>query len=336
MNVFSTNIGELDMKHTQTFSIIIWAYKTQAQQASMTCTLYARVTTNGKRAEISLKREIDESQWDKVAGKVKGRTPDARDLNNYINEVKRELLNIYQQLSVRNEFIFAQTIKNKFTGDATEEHTLLKAVAFHNENLRNRIGIDIAKGTWVKFNTLETKLKGYIQHDLKKADLYLRQLDYAFVTGFEYYLRVVERIGANTGMKYIRMMKKIMNDAVRKNWLDRNPFQAFRCTFRWPEKEGITWEELDRILQKNFAMQRLQVVKDYFVFSCFTGLAYIDVINLKFSSIANGIDGSPWLVFNRHKTGVRVRVPLLDHAVNYREVLKSFFDSNEQYIPKHF
>jgi integrase/recombinase XerD len=160
MNEFSINIGELDMKQAQTFSVIIWAHKTRAQQSTTKCILYARVTVNGKRAEISLKREIDESQWDRGAGKVKGRTPEVRDLNNYINEVRCELSNIYQQLSVRNEFICAQAIKDKFTGHTTEEYTLFKTVTFHNENLRSRIGI--AKGTWVKFNTLEMKLKEYI------------------------------------------------------------------------------------------------------------------------------------------------------------------------------
>jgi site-specific recombinase XerD len=319
MNGILSKKRKASMKPAQTFSIIIWAYQTRTQQTTLKCTLYARITVNGKRTEISLKREIDEAQWDKAAGKIKGRTPDVRDLNNYINEIKRELFNIYQELSSRNEFISAEVIKNRYIGEAAKQYTLLGLLDFHNANLKSRIGIDIAKATWIKFNTLEMKLQAFLKNDMKKADVYLQQLDYTFVTRFEYYLRSVEKIGPNTSMKYIRMMKKIMNDAIKKTWLDKNPFQAFKCVFRWPEKEVITWAELDTINRRHFAVERLQVVKDYFVFSCFTGLAYIDVVNLKSSAITIGIDGNQWLVFHRQKTGTLVRIPILDQALTIIE-----------------
>lgn len=219
------------MKQAQTFSILIGANKMQGQSGTMKRSLYARVTVNAKRSEISLKRQVDESQWDTVAGKVKGRTADVLNLNNYINEVNRELFNIYQQLSASDEFISADAIKNKFLGIAEEQRALLQTFQFHNQDYKKRIGIDVAKSTWVKFNTLESKLKAYVKDNLKKPDVYLQQLDYSFVTDFEYYLRSVEKTNSNTTMKYIRMMKKVMNDAVRKNWLDKNPFQAFKCIF---------------------------------------------------------------------------------------------------------
>ncbi len=311
------------MKRAQTISILIWASKTQGMHESLKRMLYARVTVNGKRTEISLKREVDESQWDTIAGKVKGRTPQAQDLNIYINEVKSKLLNIYQDLSRKGEFISPEGIKNIFTGGIVQQHTILEVLKLHNEDLKKRIGIDVASSTWTKFNTLEKKLALYITKQLNKTDLYLHQLDYTFISNFEYFLRSVEKINSNTTMKYIRMTKKIMNDAVRKNWLDKNPFQAFKCTFRWPEKEVITWEELNILMERDFAMERLQLVKDYFVFSCFTGLAYIDVVNLKPSSITVGLDGNPWLMFNRQKTGIIVRVPLLDQVLPIIQKYKS-------------
>lgn len=91
--------------------------------------------------------------WDTVAGKLKGRTQDVISLNNYINEVKRELFNIYQIFSTANEIISAETIKNKFLGTAEEQHTLLQTFQFHNQDYKKRIGIDVAKSTWVKFNS---------------------------------------------------------------------------------------------------------------------------------------------------------------------------------------
>lgn len=140
-------------------------------------------------------------------------------------------------------------------------------------------------------------------------------MNYSFVKDLEYYLRSIEKTSANTTMKYIRMLKKVMNDLVRKNFLDQNPFQQFKCTFKWPDREVVTSEELDIIFTKSFSIERLEQVRDFFVFSCFTGLAYIDLINLKPSDISVGIDGNLWLVFNRQKTGTLVRVPILDQAL---------------------
>ncbi len=223
----------------------------------------------------------------------------------------------------KGEFISPEGIKNIFTGGIAQQHTILEVLKLHNEDLKKRIGIDVASSTWTKFNTLEKKLALYITKQLNKTDFYLHQLDYTFISNFEYFLRSVEKIKSNTTMKYVRMTKKIMNDAVRKNWLDKNPFQAFKCKFRWPEKEVITWDELNILMERDFAMERLQLVKDYFVFSYFTGLAYIDVVNLKPSSITVGLDGNPWLMFNRQKTGIIVRVPLLDQVLPIIQKYKS-------------
>jgi integrase/recombinase XerD len=308
------------MKHTQTFSILIWLNK--ARGSAGQCALFARVTVNGKRSEISLKRGVHESKWDGSACRVKGSSPEALSLNIYINEVKTSLYGIYQEMASNNEFISAEAIKIKFNGETTTQRTLIQTVYGHNEDMRRKIGVDVAKGTWTKFNTLEKKLRDYLLKHMKKTDVFLEQLDYTFVTDFEYYLRHYEKTSSNTAMKYIRMLKKIMNDTVRRNWLDKNPFQQFKCAFRWPEKVVITGDELKMIIEKDFSIERLQLVKDYFVFSCFTGLAYIDIVSLKPTDISIGIDGNLWLVLNRHKTGTLVRVPILEQALKILEKYK--------------
>lgn len=302
------------MKHAQSFSILIWANKARGASSNQFA-LFARVTVNGKRSEISLKRDVDKLKWDSSSCKVKGASVEARNLNSYISEVKTTLYGIYQQMVSNDEFISAEAIKLLYSGTPKTQATLIQCLCDHNENLKKRIGIDVARGTWVKFNTLEKKIKDYLRQYKKKSDIYLKELNYSFVTDLEYYLRSIEKTSANTTMKYIRMLKKVMNDLVRKNLLDKNPFQQFKCTFKWPEREVITSEELDIILKKNFSIERLKLVRDFFVFSCFTGLAYIDLINLTPLDISVGIDGNVWLVFNRQKTDTLVRVPILEQAL---------------------
>lgn len=210
------------MKSTQTFSILIWANKARTSVKGQS--LYARVTVNGKRAEISLKRKVDADRWDAANGRMRGNTMEAKSLNLYLQQVKAELYQIYNHMAARNEFITAEAIKLRYIGEESPQKTILQTIRIHNEEMQRKIGTDVVKATWTKFLTLEKKLTVYIKRYRKKSDFYLEELDYRFVTEFEYFLRSVEKISANTTMKYIRMLKKIMNDAVRKDWLDKNPF----------------------------------------------------------------------------------------------------------------
>lgn len=309
------------MISTQTFSILIRA--NNARTSTKGQSLYARVTVNGKRAEISLNRKADADRWDAANSRMRGNTMEAKSLNHYLQQVKAELYQVYNQMFARNEFITAETIKLRYTGKESPLKTILQTIHIHNEEMERKVGTDVVKVTWTKFLTLEKKLTVYIKKQRKKSDFYLEELDYRFVTEFEYYLRSVEKINANSTMKYIHMLKKVMNDAVRKDWLDKNPFQNFKCTFKWPEKEVLTMEELQRIVAKDFAIERLQQVKDYFIFGCFTGLVYVDVVNLEMAAIAKGIDGNLWLVTSRQKTKIPFRIPLLPEALSIIEKYKS-------------
>lgn len=174
------------MNFHQTFSILIWANK--ARSSSKGYPLYARVTVNGKRAEISLKRKVDLNRWDVTSGQMRGNSIEAKQINHFIQKVKADLYQIYHQMSLQNEFISAESIKLRFTGEELPHKTILQTIRIHNEELERRIGTDVVKATWTKFLTLEKKLIAYIKQYRKKSDFYLEELDYRFVTEFEYFL----------------------------------------------------------------------------------------------------------------------------------------------------
>ncbi|MEM0942279.1 MAG: phage integrase SAM-like domain-containing protein [Bacteroidota bacterium] len=149
------------------------------------------------------------------------------------------------------EFLSAESIKLRYTGQESPKKTLLQVVEIHNKEMERKVGSNVSKTTLTKFRTLKGKLIKFVKEHQKKADYYLKQLDYSFVTEFEYFLRSKKELNSNTSMKYIRILKKIMNDAVRKAWLVKKPFGEFKCTFRWPEKEVLTMEKLQRIIDKD-------------------------------------------------------------------------------------
>ena len=116
-------------------------------------------------------------------------------------------------------------------------------------------------------------------------------------------------------MGHLKYLKKVANIAVTHDWLDKNPFQNFRCTTREVRREFLTPEELQLLAEKPFAMRRLAEVRDIFIFSCYTGYAYSDVLKLTPDHILTGINGKKWIMTQRIKTETRSNVPLLPPAL---------------------
>ncbi|WP_445730977.1 site-specific integrase [Mariniflexile sp.] len=85
----------------------------------------------------------------------------------------------------------------------------------------------------------------------------------------------------------------------------------------------MSFEELQEIENKEFGIPRLELVKDLFVFSCYTSLSYIDVINLTADNICIGIDGELWVYYRGKKTTKPIRILLLPKAMQIIEKYKN-------------
>src|SRR5690606_3174279 len=126
----------------------------------------------------------------------------------------------------------------------------------------------------------------------------------------------------NTVMKHIQRLRKMVTLAYKMEWIDKDPFIKFKPSYIKNEREFLREDELQDIMEKEFEIERLNLVKDLFVFSCYTGLSYIDVMNLNEDNIALGIDGGRWLITNRQKTHNKVKIPILPIAEELIEKYK--------------
>ena len=302
------------MKNTQSFSILIWADR-RKEDVNGHLPLYARVTVAGKRAEISLKKKVNRVKWDARTGFLKGNTEDVRSTNNLINQATNDLSQIYRDMQRSSEFLTAEEIKLRYTGNPVNKRMLLEVFDEHNRQMKELVGIDVVKATLTKYNTVRSKVASYIKHQYQKPDFYLEKLDYAFIAGFEHYLKTKVGIDHNTTMRYITNVKKIINNAVNHQWLKADPFAGFKCTSRKVNREALATEEIQRLAEKKFKVKRLEEVRDVFLFCCYTGYAFVDVEKLALASIVKGHDGEQWIKVNRTKTDIRSNVPLLPQAL---------------------
>ena len=310
------------MKTTQRFSVLIWANKRKIDSAGQ-APLYARITYLGKRAEISLKRKVELGKWDSVTGFVKGSGPEARRINSDINNILEEIDDAFRSLKRLGEPITAEKIKLQYYGEEPDRKMLIDVFDQHNSDLEKLIGKDFVKATLTKYKTVRSRVSGFIKHQFSKDDIYLDQIDYAFVAGFEMYLKTTCAIEHNTAMRYIKNLKKIINLAVNNKWLIHNPFNAFKCTYRKVNRDVLEWEEIELLASHEFKVKRLDEVRDTFLFCCFTGYAFVDVEKLTPQNIVSGKDKVLWIKTTRTKTEIEANVPLIPQAI---EILEKYED----------
>ncbi|MGN7515361.1 MAG: site-specific integrase [Allomuricauda sp.] len=302
------------MKTSHTFSILFWINKSRAIKNK--AEIFVRVTANGKRANIGIKRKIDIDLWDNQNKKVKGKTKESQEINRYLNLVQARLLSIHQDLKYKGELITPQLVKSLYNGENINSKTLLELLEYHNRKIENTL----APGTIRNFGITENYINRFLKKNLKTTDVYLRQLNYKFISDLEMFLVNYypkghpKAMGHNTVMKHLQRLRKIINLAYQLEWIDRDPFLRWKPTFEQKQREFLNANELNNLETYNFLMERLDRVRDLFVFSCYTGISYSDIMELTNNNLIVGTDGNNWIVTKRLKTKTSVRVPLLKPA----------------------
>jgi site-specific recombinase XerD len=285
--------------------------------------IYMRITVSGKRADMSAGRECDPAKWNSQAGRAIGTKEETRALNNYLDSLQTKVRNAHQTLIDTQQRITTESLQNQFNGKAEKSRYLMQLFTEHNAKVKALIGNGFEANTLKGYNTSEKHLTAFLQKEYGKTDIEINRLDYAFITGFEFYLKAECKCSGVSAAKYIKHLKKIVNHCIANSWLTINPFINYKSTAKAKERTFLTQPELDSITNKKLSIERLQQVRDIFVFCCYTGLSYADVKKLKRSEIAIGMDGERWIFTSRQKTDTSSRIPILPVAL---EILDRYQD----------
>lgn len=276
--------------------------------------IYCRITINGKRAEISLKRFIEPAKWSASIGRVKGNSEEARLINLNIELLNNDVLRHYNMLIMEGKYIDSLVLKNSVLGVYEKQYTLIESFEYHNERMKTLIGIDVELGTYKKFETVLVKIKNFLKQNYQKKDINLIDLDFKFINDFEYYMKVQEKVKHNTALRYIRCLKKIVLMAIKNDWIQKNPFANYSCQYDRVNREVLSENDLKLLWKKEIGIPRLDEVKDVLLFCCYTGYSFSDVERISTNDLEKGIDGEFWIFTERKKTGITSNVPLLPEA----------------------
>ena len=287
-----------------------YAKSTKANAAGL-LPIYVRLTVDGKRLEFSTKKFVEQSKWSSELSKMRGTTEEARSINSYLDMMKSKVFDAQMELMHRNEALTIDNFKEKLLGLEQRSRMLIPIFQDHNNKIKELVGKEYAPGTLERYKTSLSHTVEFLQWKYKVSDIEITKIDHAFITDYEFWLRSVRNCANNTAVKYIKNFSKIIKICLANNWIDRNPFANYKSKVKDVERVYLSEGEIQNIIEKDFKTERLSLVRDIFLFSCFTGLAYIDVKNLTKSHISIGIDGEKWIFTHRQKTESASKIPIL-------------------------
>ncbi len=294
-------------------SILFFLRKKQVDKKGM-IPIYLRITVNSERTEISANTKIELSKWDSSLQRAKGRSESAQILNDKLDNLQNRIRREFNSLMERQEVISAEKLKNLLTGRYLKFYYLVDVFEKNNKLVELEIGSKYTKDTFVRYQISIERLKNFLPKEFKATDIKLAELNHVFIRRYEAFLRTEYDCTHNTVMKYLKHLKKVIHFAMKMGYIERDPFFQYQTAYNEAIRGYLTADELNRIELKKFRIPRLEKVKDVFIFVCYTGLSYADLIELTPESVTKGINGKDWIIYHRKKTGVRASIPLLTSA----------------------
>lgn len=268
--------------------------------------IYIRVTVNGRREDWSTQRRCERGQWDARANRMVGSK--ARGVNDWLDALFAKAHEFRQELFAGKKEITALNIRKLMQGEELEPARMVsEAWDYHFAYIIGLIGKDYTKATLVKYRS------GYKAFKSFTKDIRLDELDHAFIKAYEFYLKTDYGVQNNTAIQHVKRLRTVVRIAMDLGWLKHDPFIAHRMKATETHRDYLTGAELSDMATRKFN-KRLSAVRDLFLFSCYTGLAYVDTAKLTENDLVIGEDGETWLQTHRQKNNNYVRVPLLAPA----------------------
>lgn len=285
--------------------------------------IYLRITVNGKATEIATKHFIQPHLWDSKAGKVAGKTSQAKAINRDLKNLEVSCRNHYNDLLTSGKEASSRLIKSLLSGHSSEPHSLLVLFDKMVKEVKGLVNKDYTESTYKNYLASQRQLNKFVQAQYQVQDISLRELNYEFIANYELYLKTKGGCTQNGCIKHMQKLRKVITIALHNEYLEKDPFIRYSIKKKKVVVYALTKHELETIEQKDFNNDRLNTIKDLFLFTCFTGLAFGDVALLTENHIRKGIDGEQWIFISRKKTGNPCRIPLLPQAkvilVKYKE-----------------
>lgn len=267
---------------------------------------------DGELKSLSTKLSVLPERW--TFERTLGLTKEDKEINAELDRIRMMILAKYNELLQRGEIVTAEKLKCAISGVGytSKPRYYLEVFNLWLEDYSKSIGISTTKKTFDKYVIVRDRLQHFIQQRYHISDILLEDVTPKFLTDFDVFVRQEYNVAHNHAMKFRQKLRTIFKVAHENGWVSKNPFVSVKVQYETVDREVLTKSELAALIQTDMKIDRLDRIRDVFVFCCFTGLAHCDVFNLKPEHIVYDDLGQPWIKTSRQKTSVSVDVPLLE------------------------
>ena len=271
-----------------------------------------RCSLNGERANFgSTGIGVDPKAWDCTKSRVNGRNTEALSTNLQLSNLEDLVTSIYYKYE-KTDMLSLERIKQDYLGKTVSTDTIMELFETHNEDIKKQVGCGgLSTTSYSKYELVRKRFAEMIMKNYRRKDLRLTEVTSFVIHDFELYLRTEIGQSPNTATKTLKTFKSVILFGIRNGLMTNNPFANIRFHLKGVDRGYLEDDELNRLMNKEIGNKRLSLIRDLFVFSCFTGLAYIDLANLKGENIVT-LNGVEWIKGRRIKTGTLINVVLLD------------------------
>lgn len=294
-----------------TFKILFYIKRSNPKKNGKVA-IMGRITIDGKRSQFSTKLEIYPDEWNNEWGKSIGNSTDATAINSMLDKIRGKIVTCYYKLMDIDGYASPDKIKNILLGFEEKGKTIIYYFDKFNEQYRSKVGVTVRRTTYLRYELVKKRLSEFMEKTYKVKDMPYREITTVFIQNFYQFLRSKYKSGNNNAMKTIQHLRAIFFYIKNSGEYFPDPFANFKISFEKKERSFLTKAELIPLYNKKLPSERLERVRDIFLFCSYTGLSYSDLQNLTKEKIRTNIDGHLWIMATRNKTGIPYKVRLLD------------------------
>jgi integrase/recombinase XerD len=281
------------------------------------CDIYCCIKIKGQNSkEICIEKGIKKQDWDAKKGRPKQQSDYLIKFGIYLKSIKFKLLSIYLDLKLQDVAVTVERIKNIYLGKDSSGMTLLPLMDKAIEKYRR----ELSPGTMKNYGATKFYIEAFCKQQFRSGDIPLKLLTYSFLDKLKTYILTTpiksnDPCTTNGCMKHIERIKKIIKWAYEIEYIERNVFATFKIRKKRYESKVLTWSQIRLLEEKKFSDRMLELVRDLFLFSCYTGIAPTDLQNLKPHQIYSDSNQVTWMKYVRGKSIITANVPLLIPAI---------------------
>ena len=274
------------------------------------------ISYGGERIYFSTGKFAKASDWNKQKQMVKGNTSEAQLINDYLIELRNKIYEKEVELMKKGYMVTVHLLKDAIYNkvEILKDKTLMQVISEHNDGKKKLLGNGIAPATYYCFEYSRRLLLEFMQKEYKRDDISLNEMNLGFIQSFHTFLLSDKGMSQNTCTKHLKYLKSIIGIAVSNNYISYNMLANYKVERKPVDIDFLTEEELRRVINFDTPIPRLEKARDFFLFGCFTGLAYIDIKTLMPEHFEKDDEGRIWIKKKRVKTGILSRIPLLPMA----------------------